>query len=241
MRLRPVSFCLVALALLAGCESSQDKSARLSKQGGKAFTRKGLDVKRENPDVKVTGATVLQDKNGAATAVELHNAAPTTQLNVPVSIDVLGPGKKSVFKNDAPGLEPSLVAAPLLQPKSDFTWVNDQVTATGPARSVDVKIGRAPASHPPSKLPALVVSQPKLTNDPVSGVEATGTVTNKSSVEQRALIVYCVARRGKKVIAAGRSAIARLQPGKKKAYHVFFIGNPSGGTLSVTAPPTVLQ
>jgi hypothetical protein len=232
----------VVLALLSGCESSQDQSARLEKQGGKAFTRKGLDVKHENPDVKVTGTTVLQDKNGAATVVELHNGAATPQLNVPVSIDVLGPGKKSVFKNDSPGLEPSLVSAPLLAPKSDFTWVNDQVTATGPARTVDVKIGRAPAGRPPSgKLPTLDVSQPTLKNDPVSGVEAAGTVTNKSSVEQRALIIYCVARRGTKVVAAGRSAIARLQPGKKKSYHVYFIGDPSGGKLSVVAPPTVLQ
>jgi hypothetical protein len=51
----------VVLALLSGCESSQDQSARLEKQGGKAFTRKGLDVKHENPDVKVTGTTVLLD------------------------------------------------------------------------------------------------------------------------------------------------------------------------------------
>jgi hypothetical protein len=66
-------------------------------------------------------------------------------------------------------------------------------------------------------------------------------VTNRSSIEQVALIVYCVARRGSKVVAAGRSAIARLQPGKKKAYHVYFIGNPSGGKLWVAAPPTVLK
>lgn len=243
MRLLVASGFLMALALVAaGCESSQDQSARLSKQGGKAFTAKGLDVKHENPDVKVTGTTVLQDKNGAATVVDMHNSSATAQLNVPVSIDVLGPGKKSVFKNDAPGLEPSLVSAPLLPAKSDFTWVNDQVTATGPAQTVDVKIGRAPASgHAPAKLPQLDVATPALKSDPVSGVEASGTVTNKSSVEQLALIVYCVARRGKQVVAAGRSAIARLQPGKKKPYHVYFIGNPSGGKLSVAAPPTVLK
>jgi hypothetical protein len=231
---------LALLALVSGCESSQDKSARLAKQGGKAFQRKGLDVKTVNADVKVTGSAVLQDKNGAAAVVDLHNSGATMQVNVPVSIDVLGPGKKSVFKNDAPGLEPALVSAPLLAPNSDFAWVNDQVTPSGPAQSIDVKVGRAP-TKPAAKLPQLDVSQPTLKNDPVSGVEAAGTVTNKSQVEQRALIVYCVARRGKTVIAAGRSAIARLQPGKKKAYHVYFIGNPSGGRLTVAAPPTVLQ
>jgi hypothetical protein len=234
--------CACALVLLSGCESSQDKSARLAKQGGKAFTRKGLDVKHENPDVKVVGTTVLQDKNGAATVVVLHNNAPTLQTNVPVSIDVLGPGRKSVFKNDAPGLQKSLVSAPVLPPRSDFVWVNDQVTPSGTAKSVDVKVGRSPGPPPSGgKLPQLDVTAPTLKSDPVSGVEATGTVTNRSRVEQVELIVYCVARRGGKVVAAGRSGIARLQPGKKKAYHVYFIGDPTGGKLAVAAPPTVLQ
>ena len=106
-----ISCCALLALLVAGCESSQDKSARLAKKGGKAFTAKGLDVKHENPDVKVTATTVLHDKNGAATVVVLHNSGPTFQANVPISIDVLGPDGKSVFKNDAPGLEPSLVAA----------------------------------------------------------------------------------------------------------------------------------
>jgi hypothetical protein len=230
---------LLVLAL-AGCESSQDKSARLAKQGKKAFTRKGLDVKHVNPDVKVARATVLQDKNGAATVVELRNTSPRALVNVPVSIDVLGAGSKSVFKNDAPGLEPSLVSAPVLEPRSEFTWVNDQVTPAGRAQSVDVKIGPA-AGRAPASLPKLDVAAPKLTQDPVSGTEASGAVTNRSKVEQRALIVYCVARRGAEVVAAGRSAIQRLKPGQKLFYHVYFIGDPSGARLSVAAPPTVLQ
>jgi hypothetical protein len=236
-----IASSLVLAVLAAGCESSQDKSARLEKNGGKAFEAKGLDVKHQNPDVKVTSTTVLQDKNGAATVVVLHNSAPTWKVNVPISIDVLGRARKSVFKNDAPGLEPSLVAAPLIKPKGDFIWVNDQVAANAPAKSVAVKVGRGPARPPSGKIPELVVSPAKLRTDPVSGVEAVGTVTNKSKVVQRSLIVYCVAIRGSKVVAAGRSGIQRLLPGKKKSYHVYFIGNPAGGRLSLTAPPTVLQ
>jgi hypothetical protein len=231
---------LVLAFVLAGCESSQDKSARLAKQGGKAFTRKGLDVKRENPDVKVGRTFVLQDANGAATVVELRNVSPAPLVNVPVSIDVLGANKRTVFKNDAPGLEPSLVSAPVLEPRSEFTWVNDQVTPTGRAQSVNVRIGQAPG-RAPADLPKLDLAPPKLKRDPVSGIEASGAVTNRSKVEQRGLIVYCVARRGGRVVAAGRSAIQRLKPGQKLFYHVYFIGDPSGAQLSVAAPPTVLQ
>lgn len=236
------AFAVVALLALvvAGCESSQDKSARLAKLGGKAFNRKGLEVGRQNPNVKVGRTFVLQDKNGAATVVELRNVSPAALVNVPVSIDVLAAGGKSVFKNDAPGLEPSLVSAPLLPAKSEFTWVNDQVTPTGPARSVQVKVGSAPV-RAPANLPKLQVGPTTLKNDPVSGMEAAGAVTNRSKVEQKALIVYCVARKGNRVVAAGRAAIQRLKPGQKLVYHVYFIGDPSGAQVSVAVPPTVLQ
>lgn len=240
LRVAIAAACVVLASPLAGCESSQQKSARLEEKGGEAFTRKGLDVQRENPNVKVGRATVLQDDNGAATVVELRNTSRAPLVNVPVSIDVLGANDRSVFKNDAPGLEPSLVSAPLLAPKEPFLWVNDQVTPAGRARSVDVQIGQAPAK-PPAKVPELEVSDPEIRRDPVSGLEAAGSVTNRSEVEQRRLVVYCVARRGSKVVAAGRSAIERLRPGQKLFYHVFFIGDPSGARLSVAAPPTVLQ
>jgi hypothetical protein len=85
------------------------------------------------------------------------------------------------------------------------------------------------------------VSDPSISVDPVSGVEATGTVENVSRVEQRALILYAVARKGKRVVAAGRGEVARLKVGRKASYHIFFIGNPRGGHVTVTAPPTVLQ
>jgi hypothetical protein len=231
---------LVALAPLTGCESSQDKSARLAKKGGVAFSRKGLDVKQLNANVKVLGATVLQDKNGAATVVDLRNNSTSTLVNVPISIDVLGPGRKTVFKNDAAGLETSLVSASVLEPRTDFAWVNDQVTAAGTAIAVDARVGQA-SGHAPAQLPKIEVSAPTITDDPVSGMEASGTVTNKSSIEQKQLIIYAVARRGAKVVAAGRGEIARLRVGKKAGYHIFFIGDPKGAQVSIAAPPTVLQ
>jgi hypothetical protein len=231
---------LLAIAPLAGCESSQDKSARLAKKGGVAFTRKGLDVRHLNASVKVLGTTVIQDKNGAAAVVELRSTSPSALVNVPISIDVLGPGRKTVFKNDAAGLETSLVSASVIEPRTDFAWVNDQVTPSGPTKSLDARVGQA-TGHAPSQLPKLELSAPKLTNDPVSGMEASGMVTNRSQVEQKQLIIYAVARRGTKVVAAGRGEIQRLRVGKKAAFHIFFIGNPSGAKVSVAAPPTVLQ
>jgi hypothetical protein len=230
----------VCVVVLPGCESSQSKSKRLAAQGRKALHETGLQVRRANPDVRPTDTKVLASKEGAAVAVVLQNASATGQLKVPVSIDVLGRNGKSVFKNDQPGLETALVSAPVVAPHGHFIWVNDQVAASGTPRSVKVRVGVGGTLR--GKLPQIGVSSPTLSVDPVSGVEASGRLSNLSSVEQRELVVYGVARRGGHIVAAGRGQIPRLKAGAKKVpYHLFFIGDPRGARLTVEAPPTMVQ
>ncbi len=80
---------------LAGCESSQSKSARLSKQAKTTLTAKGLTVTRENPQVKVDEGIVLHDKYGSAAVVELRNLSSTAQVALPISIAVTTrPGRR---------------------------------------------------------------------------------------------------------------------------------------------------
>ena len=67
----------------------------------------------------------------------------------------------------------------------------------------------------------------------MSGLEATGYVFNDSKIEQRNVFVHCVARKGGKIVAAGRSRIERIKPGRRGRYHVFFIGNPRGAELEL--------
>lgn len=234
-----VPLAVLAAVVFAGCESSQERSARLAKQGKHAFSERGLKVTRKNSQVKVEQTAVLHDANGAAAVVVLTNTSSAGMANIPLSIDVRGAGGKSVFKNDAPGLEQSLVGVPVLPARATVDWVNDQVTAADPPKSVAAVAGMAHGALK-SSVPSLAVTQPALTVDPVSGVEASGKVTNRSKVEQRGLIVYCVARKGRRIVAAGRGQVQRLVPGKTAAYHIFFIGNPTGARLSVQAPPTVL-
>jgi hypothetical protein len=75
----------------------------------------------------------------------------------------------------------------------------------------------------------------------VSGVSAIGKVTNESSLEQRKLVLYAVAIKQGRPVAAGRAQVNRLKPGKRANYQIFFIGNPSGGHIRITAPPTRLS
>jgi hypothetical protein len=137
-------------------------------------------------------------------------------------------------------VDKALVGPSILPPGEDFAWVHDQVVTTGKPLTVKATPGAAQGSIT-GTLPKIEFSQPQLHGDPTSGIEATGTVTNASQVEQQDLVLYCIARKGANIVAAGRGGIPRLRVGQKRSYHIFFIGDPRGAKLSVEAPPTVLK
>lgn len=237
---------MAAVVLLAGalattgCESSQDRSARLRKQGNtllKGGTR--TVVIRSNPEVKVLGTVAIQDRNGSAAVVSLRNTSAHTWLNVPVDIDVRGANGRSIFRNNAVGIENSLTGPSLLAPHADMAWVNDQVAAAGAPKAVVAKVGIG--TSPPAVPPKIDVTPPHQEIDPTSGLSAVGMVTNRSSIPQRKLVLYCVARRNGRIVAAGRGGIDVLKPHKPTRYTIFFIGNPRGAALTVAAPPTTFS
>ncbi len=231
---------VLALVVPTACESTQAKSSALKAKGAKAINEKGLDVKQRNANVQIVGKQILHDANGTAVVIVMRSRAATPLRGVPVEIEVTGAGGKTLFKNDQPGVDKALVGPSILPPGQDFAWVHDQVLISGKALAVKATPGAAQGTVT-GELPKIEVSAPRLHGDVTSGIEATGTVTNASKVEQQDLVLYCVARKGATIVAAGRGGIPRLKVGQKRSYHIFFIGDPRGAKLSVEAPPTVLK
>jgi len=230
-----------ASLLVAGCESTQSQSAKLEAEGGDLVKKTKLDIGAENRHVDVVEKTVLTDQYGTAVAVVLKNSSQQGLADAPIQIDVKDAKGKSVFKNNVAGTDPSLLHVPVVKAGSEVFWVHDQVLPTGgkPA-SVDVTVGEA--KELPADLPEIQVSPPKLNKDPVSGIEVTGNVVNKSDIEQTNLTLYAIARKGGKIVAAGRGVIPKLKTdGSPASYHIFFIGNPTGADISVIAPPVTLS
>lgn len=229
---------LVALAL-GGCETTAEKSARLAREGrAKVRGERGLSITAVSPDVRVVSSAVLSDQNGTVATVTLQNTSTRALANVPVAISVLDARGSVLFQNNAPGLEQSLTSVPLLAPHVQFTWVDDQVQASGRPASVTARVGRAtPAS---AAVPRLTVGAVSLYDDVTSGLGARGTVVNHSTVSQQKLVVFGVARRGGRVVAAGRAILPKVDPGKPVPFTVYFIGDPRGATLQLSAPPTTL-
>jgi hypothetical protein len=231
---------VLAVVVLTGCQSTQDKSAQLEEEGGtKLLAAESVTIDKESTDVKVTSKTLLTDRYGSAVVVGLHNSSGKNLVNVPILIEVLDAKGKSVYKNDIPGIEPALAAVPYIPAGGDAEWVNDQVLASGKPKSVKVKVGASTDSYS-GEVPEVAVSEPTIEGDPVSGLEVTGTVVNRTGTEQERLLLYAIGRKGGEVVAAGRGAIEHMKATTKPLhYDIFFIGNPTGTDIEVTQFPTL--
>ncbi len=234
----------VALAslLLVACQSTQDKSAELAKKGSTVLKEEaGLKVTKQSTEVKVVSTTVLSDVNGSAIVLGLKNDSDQTLTDVPVEVNVLDAKGRTVYTNTTPGLEPALVSMPILKPQEVSYWVNDQVLATGKPKSVKAEVGQS-GSTLSGDLPEIEVGPPKLEKDPVSGLEVRGTVVNRTGTDQGKLLLYAVARKDGRIVAAGRGAIDHLKPGTKPLhYTIFFIGDPEGAEVDVRSFPAIEQ
>jgi hypothetical protein len=225
----------VAVLALCGCESSQSKSARLERAAKTSLHEKGLVIKQPSRDVTVGATTVLHDENGTAAVIELRNRSAHSLVGVPVAFSVRDAAEKKLFANDAPGLDASLVSAASLAPNATLEWINDQVTVDGDPREVVAQAG-AEKQEGPRALPQIEVGGLQLEDDG----SAAGRVANRSTVEQLRLVVYVIARRDGKVVAAGRAIVPRLKPGASAKFTAFPIGDPTGAKLEASAPPTVV-
>jgi len=236
----PIAIALAGIALVAtGCESTQDKSAKIAAELGPVKQEKGLKISKESKEVKVVETTLLSDEVGTAVAVELRNESGVDLIDVPIAIDVLDAKGKSVYTNTIPGIEPALAAMPFLGAGEEAVWVNDQVLAAGKPAKVEVRVGASDAGFS-GKQPAISVSEPKLEGDPYTGVAAGGNVVNESGEDLVRLLLYGVAREGDRIVAAGRGAIEPLKAdGKKAPYNIYFIGDPRGAEVTVTEFPAL--
>jgi hypothetical protein len=125
---------------------------------------------------------------------------------------------------------------PLLGAHATTSWIDDQVQATGALLSTKAKVGEGEAIT--GAVPTLVVEGAHLANSETNGPEAEGSVVNHSAVAQRELVVYAIARRAGRTVAAGRAVLPQAEPGSSTRFQLFFIGDPRGAQLEVSAPPT---
>ena len=239
-----LAIVLVAPLALAGCESTQSRSARLRAAASHRAPERGLRIARTSADVRVATATLVNDTRAGRSAaiVELQNTSRRTLAALPLLFTVTGAGGKKLFSNDLPGASADLTTVPSLAPGDTLAWVNDAIVGIRGGRSVDARVGEpAKPTSAPARPPRLRISGVRLERDPVDGITAVGRIVNASSVPQRRLVIFATARRGGRIVAAGRAVVPLLRPGAKGArFTLFFVGDPTGAKLRLQAPAVSL-
>jgi hypothetical protein len=242
--IRAAALVLLAVAI-AGCESTQDKAARIRAEGDQALAgRHGLRITSRNKDVDVLTKQIVADANGVAVVVGLENRGKADQANVPIAIELDDAKGKKVFANDAPGLEPALTSVALLPPGKPSYWVHNQIVAAGTPKKLSVVVGEAGRAKVPAEPPHITISDVELQRDS-SGAFLEATANNRSGVMQKRLTIFCVALKGGEVVAAGRAVVDKLAPAedvkKPVRFALYFIGDPRGAQLDFTVPPVALS
>ncbi len=260
-----VATVLVTLAgalAVSGCETNAQRSAKLEKErlAHPVAVQKGLIVTHASAHVKVVESAVVHDENGTAVVVSLRDTSSRALRDAPIAITVSDAGGATLYQNNAPGLDPTLVSVVLLEPGRETVWVDDQIptTARAPAR-VSAMVGEPPGTsgraegppgasgrpgegaNPSAAMPQLSVRGVHLFEDPSNGVGEEGTVVNASKVTQQKLVVYAIGRRAGRIVAAGRAVLPEVPAGQSTAFQVFFIGDPRGTQLQVSAPASTLR
>jgi len=236
----PLAIALVGVALVVtGCESTQDKSAKIGAELGPVKQEKGLKITEQSKDVKVVSTTLLSDQNGSAAVIRLRNESSKDLVGVPIAIDVLDAKGKSVYTNGIPGIEPALAAVPFIPAVGETEWVHDQILAAGKPAKVEVRVGEGGKPFS-GEQPQVTVSEPKLEGDPYSGLLAGGDVEYRSGEDLERLLLYAVARKGNEIVAAGRGAIEPLKPKPKPfPYNIYFIGDPGSAEVEISQFPSL--
>jgi hypothetical protein len=236
---RAAALVLVALTLV-GCETTAEKSAKLERAAKRAaVVQSGLEITHPSTAVKVIETVALHGSEGAAAVVVLDNVSSRAERNVPIAITVKDASGQTLFQNNAAGLEPALVSVPSLPAHGELAWVDDQLPATGKPTAVSAVLGQAPTAT--GLLPRIEIRGSHTIEDPSRGIGTSAKVSNRSRVAQQSLVVFAVARRAGRIVAAGRALVPELAAHASTAFKVFFVGDPRGAQLQLSAPPTALR
>ncbi len=230
---------LLLLALtLAGCESNEERSAALRKHAHpRQPAQAGLSITRPSAYVEVIGTALLQSFEGAAAVVTLRNISARPLRDLPIAITVKGAGSKTLFQNNSPGLEAGLTTLASLPAHGEATWIDDQVPASSGPATVSAVVGEGQTLV--GAAPQIEVRGVHSSNE--SGAGAAGTVRNRSSITQQSLVVYALARRGGRIVAAGRAVLPEVATGASVPFQAFLVGSPAGAGLEASAPATTFE
>jgi hypothetical protein len=228
---------VAAVVTLAGCETTEQKSAQIAKRlGHQSAGVTTTHIGAANPDVRVDQSQLVQSSSGTAAALELTNTSARAEVDIPILITVDDHAGKPVYSNDTAGASNPSGELSLLGAHATVWWVDPNVLASGAnAASITAKIG-APAASAPAPAAAFAASHLH-TGSSYIGPFVSGKVLNRSPTAQTEVTIYAVELAGGRVVAAGQSLIASLAAHASASFQVSLIGSAKGAKPAATVAP----
>ena len=229
---------LLAAIALAGCESTEQESAKIAKRlGHQRASAAVTKIKGANSSVRIVSAQIVSSAGGTAAVLELSNSSSHAQADIPILITVYDAAGKAVYSNSTVGESSPSGELSLLGAHATVWWVDSNVLASGgtPVRVV-VKIGAPTASPPAQSLSASRLAS----GSNFVGPFISGSASNSSAAAETDVTVYAVALAGARVVAAGQSLIPSLPAHGSASFQVNVDGKAKGATPAATIAPAHL-
>jgi hypothetical protein len=222
---------LVLAAAVSGCATTQDANKRASINADRTLaSREPLVLKGTARDVQVVSTSVINGKDGSAVVVVLRGAKPVNDLPIEVGPE----GGEPV--NTRPNVPYFQSHAPAIAPGEEATWVYVSKEPLHADRAF-ARVG-APASPPLATAEHLAELEAGGSNH---GSSVHAEVTNDIGIPQYDLDVYAVARKGGRIVAAGRANLEHLGVSKTARLTLPLVGEAKGAQIQVFAPQTLFQ
>lgn len=236
--LGPVIVTLAGGAVLAGCVSTEQKSAWAHIEDARIIASQNPTlVAHAGRGVRVARIALLQTGTRLAIAVGLDNTTGHALNDLPISVGLLGPNGERTYLNRAAGLDYFKNHVAEIPAQSAVVWVFTGQRPRSPAGRPFAVIGSRPV------VPVTVHSIPNVRALLAAG-SGTGRgqvrvrVTNLSSIPQPQLQVYAFAVSDGRYRAAGSATIANLSTGSTSTTRVTLVGH-EGARLYLEALPTL--
>ncbi|MDX6606206.1 MAG: hypothetical protein QOD14_746 [Solirubrobacterales bacterium] len=229
-------FVVLMAAAISGCATTQDANKRASIQADRTLaSRKPLELKGIDRNVRVVQTSVVSGKDGSAIVVVLRNHGDAPVNDLPIEVGPEG-GQPLNTRPNVPYFQSH---APAIAPGDEVTWVYTTKDPIGSSRAF-ARVG----AHPSTPLTtAGHVSELKVGDSPgKGGASVQAEITNDTGIPQYTLDVYAVARKGGRYVAAGRASLEHLGVSQSVHLTLPLIGDTAKGTqIQVFAPQTLFQ
>lgn len=232
---------LAALALLgagvAGCQTTQDKSAALQAKAAAVDGPGRVKVGRADRSVRIVRHRTIVGQSRTAVVVEVENRGSRPLRGVPVVLRVTRQGREQ-FANDIAGNDRLGLRIPVLRP-GRFTWINAELPAIEDGAQLTVKLGAAQRAWR-GGTSSLRVTGLKRADEPETpdGVSVEGTVRNTGRRAQRDVPIFITAQEGTRTVAVATGRIERIAARRSESFQAYLTGAGRKGRLRAVALPT---